>query len=139
MSKETGLSLIRAVLTLLGSYLIGKNIFGTTVDQNWLVVGIGAVITVASTVWGIISKEIGSEQLASALRSAVMAVGMIFVASGKLSSNALEQIALIVVTLIPIVLSRTSASTNKQLADPNSPITADPKSGKVIDPAKPKS
>ena len=117
MTKETFFSLLRAVLTLGGSYLIGKTLLGTTVDQNWLLVVIGGAVTLGSTIWGIFDKTIGSEQLASALRSVVMSVGMIFVASGKLSSNALEQISLIVVTLIPVILSQTSKSTIKQVAE----------------------
>lgn len=132
MTKETFLSLIRSILTLVGSYLIGKNIFGSTVDQNWLLIVVGGIVTLGSIIWGIVTKDISSEQIASGLRSAIMTVGMIFVASGKLSSNALEQIALIMVTLIPFILGKLNRDTNKAIANPNTPITADLKTGKVI-------
>lgn len=132
MTKETGLSLIRAILTLVGSYLLGKQILGSVVDQNWLIIVITGAVTLASVIWGIVSKDIAAEQVASGLRSVIMSVGMIFVASGKLSTNNLEQVALIVVTVIPFILSKLNRDTNKEIANPNNPVTADLKTGKVI-------
>lgn len=140
MTKDTALGILRALLTLAGTYLIGHNLgfLGAVTSETWQIV-LGAVLTLVGTVWGIVDKTTGPEQLQSALRSIVVSIGGFLVAAGKLSNTSLDAIIGLVMAIIPLIQKKASSETNKQIADPNQAITADLKTGKVVNPNKPQS
>ena len=109
MNKETIFSLLRTALTLIGSYLIGKNLLGNTIDNSIIEILVGAGMSLASVVWGIISKGLVIEQIQSFIRSAVVGIGGLLVASGKIEAGKIESLSgflLAVSTFIYSLLSR---------------------------------
>lgn len=133
MTKDTALSILRSGLTLLGTYLIGHNLgfLGAITSETWQII-LGAGITIFSTAWGIVDKTTGPEQLQSALRSVVISIGGFLVAAGIIKDTTLDAIMGLIVALIPIFQSKLSKDTNKQIVNPSSAVTADPKTGKVL-------
>jgi hypothetical protein len=71
MTKDTIFSLLRSALTIVGSILLGKNIFGTAVDNSVIEAVIGGALFVGSVVWGIADKTATIEMLQSALLKVV--------------------------------------------------------------------
>ena len=109
MNKETIFSLLRTALTLIGSYLIGKNLLGNTIDNSIIEILVGAGMSLASVVWGIFSKDLVIEQVQSFIRSAVVGIGGLLVASGKIEAGKIESLSgflLAVSTFIYSLLSR---------------------------------
>lgn len=115
MTKETGLSLLRSILTLAGTYLVGHNLFGVQVDQSVFQIILGSVVALGSTIWGIVDKSLGSEQLISAIKSIVLGVGGIFVAAGKITGSTLDAISGLLLALAPIILGQAQKKTIQQV------------------------
>jgi hypothetical protein len=90
MNKEVLFTLLRALLTLVGTYLIGKPLFGGTIDDNVLQVIFGAVMSIAGLAWSVFDKTIGLEMIQAFIRSVGMGIGGILIANGKLSAEKLE-------------------------------------------------
>jgi len=116
MSKENVVTLIRALLTVVGSFFVGKVLAGHTIDtQLWQLIG-GAVLTVISTVWGIFDKSIAVEAAESVVRQVALAVGGVLVALGKLSPDNLQTYIGVIAALLPVILSFLSKKKSVQLA-----------------------
>jgi hypothetical protein len=109
MNKETWFSAIRAVLTLVGSYLIGKSVLGTAADSSIIEILVGSVLNVVSVVWSIVDKTATLEKLQTIIRQIITGVGGVMVAAGKLEPSKIELYVgavLPVLTLLYSVLSR---------------------------------
>ena len=110
MTKETILSVVRTLLTLLGAYIVGHNFFGGTVlvDNALLDNIIGAVIGLGSAIWGIFDKSSGVDQLQSGLRSFITVIGGVLTAGGKISGTTLNLILGLIAPLLTIIQSFTA-------------------------------
>ena len=135
MNKDTLLSILRAVLTFAGTLLIGKNIFGHAVDSNNYEIVAGAIITVASTIWGIVDKSAGIEQIQSAVRSVIISIGGIFVSSGLIKGDTLNSFLGLATAIIPVIQSYTSKVKVQQMVSGQVAATA---TGKVVTQVPPK-
>lgn len=136
MTQDNLLSSLRAVLILVGSYLVGHNVFGHAVDSStWQIIA-GAVVTVASTWWGIAAKTTTIEGVESAIRSIITSVGGLFVSAGVLSGDNLNAILGLVTALAPLLQSMLSKSKNQQIATGAVKTTTDGKAVTSIPPAK---
>ena len=93
MNKETIMSLIRTAFTLIGTYLIGKNFLGNPVDQSVVEIFVGSGMSLISIAWGIITKDLVIDQVQSFIRSAVIGIGGILVASGKIDAGKVESLS----------------------------------------------
>lgn len=130
MSKESVYSLVRSVLTFLGSYVIGNAIFGIAVTSTVWDVVIGSSVTIISTVWGIADKTATIDSVSSAIRSVFIAIGGIFVAAGKISQSTINQILGVMTAALPVIQSWISRSVVKQIATGS--LTPSPTTGKVV-------
>jgi hypothetical protein len=110
------LSALRALLILVGSYLVGHNLFGAAVNsQTWEVIS-GAIITVATMIWGVATKTSTIEGIESAARSVITSVGGLLTSSGVLTGDNLNAILGLVTAILPAIQSSISASKNSQVA-----------------------
>lgn len=116
MSKESWLSILRIVLTAVGSYVAGKSFLGATIDNNlWLGIA-GALVTAASITWGLIDKTVNNERLQSGLRSIVLTFGTLLVGSGVIKDEVLQSALGIISIAIPTASSEVTKRTNKNIA-----------------------
>jgi hypothetical protein len=132
MTKETAFSIVRAALTLTGSYIIGHNLFGAKLDESLWQELAGAAITIISIVWGIVDKSATIESIQSAVRSVITVAGGLLVSAGKLTGDALNSIIGLVAVLVPLLQSWLSKKKVQQLADGT---LAPSSNGKVVKPA----
>lgn len=116
MTKDTILSLIRSFLTAAGAFLIGKNIFGQAATSDTIMLWVGILVTVVSTVWGIVDKTTGVDQWGSALRSIITAIGGYLVARGIINDNTVQAILSILAIVIPALQSQNAKNKVVQIA-----------------------
>lgn len=117
MNKEVVLSILRSVMTALGSYLVGKNFLGAEIDDVLWQGILGAVMTTVSIIWGIVTKELSIEGLQSGLRSVIMFIGALLVGSGILKEEVVASILAIIATIIPVIYSQVSKQKSKNIAN----------------------
>lgn len=115
-TKETGLSVLRTLLTFAGFFLMGHHFLGHTVDSNiWDLLG-GAASALLGTVWGIFDKSTGIEQIQSLVRSLFSAFSGVAAAWGLLSAQTIAAIGALIAGLLPILQSYTAKVKVVQLA-----------------------
>lgn len=117
MNKDLALSLLRSILTVAGSYLLGKNLLGNSIDSTLWQEVVGAVLSLVGTVWGIVQKTATVDAISSGVRSLAIFIGGLLVASGKLSSGALDSWLGLVTTLVMVILSQVSRTKANQISD----------------------
>ena len=122
------LSLLRAGGTLIGAYFVGHAIFGHTVSADALQVVGGAVLTIASTAWGIVTKTSNIEGIESAARSVISALGGLGVSAGVISGQQLAAFLAAIIPLATFIQSVLAKSKTQQIAAGTVAATA---SGKV--------
>lgn len=105
MSKETILSLLRTLLSLGAAFLVGKNLFGTPIDnETWQVV-VGIIVGLGSAAWGIFDKTATTEMLQSSIRSVLIFIGGLLIARGKWSAENLNMWLGVITALGPFINS----------------------------------
>lgn len=116
MNQENFLSILRFILTSVGSYLVGREILNTQVDdatwQGWA----GGIIALASTIWGIVSKTATVEMVQSGLRSVIVVGGGIALANGVINEKTLESIIGIVTIVVTMIYSQVAKKKSKNVA-----------------------
>jgi hypothetical protein len=136
MQQANFISTLRALLVLAGSYLVGHNLFGKPLDsQTWEII-VGALVTVATTIWGIADKSTTLEGFESALRSVLTSIGGLFVASGQLSGDNLNAILGLIPAIATSLQSYLSKSKVQQIATGTVTPSDTGKVTKSIPPAK---
>lgn len=115
MTQEQLFGLLRAILTLAGTYLFGHNIFGNAIDASlWQEIA-GGVMVVASFVWSILEKSLTLEIFQSSILKIIMVVGGLLVTSGKLTGAALQAWIAALTALLPIIYSYLSKMKSQQI------------------------
>lgn len=105
MSKDQLFGLLRAVLTLAGTYLFGHSFFGVAINESiWAEIG-GAILVVAAFVWTFIDKTLTLEIFQSTLLKVLMVFGGLLVTSGKITGDKLNAFVAIATSLAPIIYS----------------------------------
>lgn len=117
MTQEQIFGLLRAILTIAGTYLFGHNIFGNKIDESlWQEIA-GAVLVAASFVWTFVSKTLTLEIFQSSILKIVMVFGGLLVTSGKVTGATLQAWVAFLTALIPIVYSFLSKAKSKAIAE----------------------
>jgi hypothetical protein len=116
MNKEKVLSLIRSILTLAGSYLIGKNVFGTVADASFAQEATGAIMVLVSLIWGIVDKTTTIEMVQTSIMQVLKFIGGFLVAKGKISLENLDTLIGIATGLAAIIYGRYSYQKNQKIA-----------------------
>lgn len=115
MTQASFTGIIRAILTAIGGFLIGKNFLGHTIDESIWQGVLGAVMSIAAIIWSWIEKELTLESLQGAIRNFVSLAGGIFAGWGVISNELLVTILGFVVPISQLVYSWLSRSKSKQL------------------------
>lgn len=108
LSKQTASSLIRAIIMILGAFLINHHIGSTAIDQTWLDAAGGIAISLFSVVWGMFDKSTSLEAFEAAIKQALVFVGGLLVTSGKISIDSLNGYIGILTVILPVVWSYVS-------------------------------
>lgn len=117
MNRELLFTLIRSVLTAVGSFMFGKSLFGLDITPEWWETAIGAVLTIASVVWGIMDKTLTIEAWQSALRQIFVFVGGILVAIGKFTPEQFAAILGVLLVVANMSYSFLSKKKSEQVAN----------------------
>lgn len=116
MTLQNFLSALRAVLILVGSYIVGKSVFGHTVSADTFQVITGSVVTLGSLIWGVATKTATVEAIESAVRSIISALGGLLASAGVISGDNLNAILGVVTAIAPFFQSALSKTKGKQQA-----------------------
>lgn len=110
------MAIIRMLLSLFGSYLIGKNLFGATIDEVLWQEIVGAVLVVISLVWTILDKSAGIEKVEGVIRQFVTALGGLFIGLGIVKEETVTTISSILIALLPYILSLLGRRKSQEIA-----------------------
>ena len=116
MTKESVFSILRFALTAVGAYLVGKNFFGSPIDNEVWQGIMGAILTLIGVIWGIMDKSATVEAVQSGLRSVITFVGVGLVGAGVIKDELLQAILGIIAVVVPVIYSQTSKVKNKEIA-----------------------
>lgn len=110
------MAIIRTLLSLFGAFLIGHNLFGTTIDESLWQEIVGAVMVVASFVWTIFDKTAGIEKIEGVVRQFLTAVGGLFISLGIVKEETVTTISGVVSALLPYILSLLGKKKSQDIA-----------------------
>lgn len=112
MNKEDLLSLARNLLTIVGGFLIGHNLFGLRVDESLIFGLVGIVMSLVGIIMSIVDKSVTVEKTQGFVRHIVSTIGGILIGAGQLTAERLDMWTGIITALVPIIqgiLSRQKA------------------------------
>lgn len=107
--------IIRTVLSLLGAYLLGKNIYGIEATAELWQEATGVIMGVIAIIWSIRSKEATIEMLQGTMRQVLTFIGGLFVAKGKISAETLTLVIGLAAAILPPLYGFLSRRKTQQL------------------------
>lgn len=117
--KSKLLSILPSVLTIAGTFLLGKNLFGTAIDESLWQELTGSALALVGIVVSIFDHTATEEMIQAGLRRSIEVVGALLVSSGKASQNTIQLLLSLVATLVPVVYGYFSRKKTRNLARGN--------------------
>lgn len=114
MNNQT-LSAIRTLLTLLGSYFIGKAFFGLSIDTPLWQGIVGIVMAAIGVVWSLIDKSLSAEMWQGLVRHVITFASGIFIAKGIFTQEIWQAILAVLVGIAPWLQSMQSMRLNDKI------------------------
>lgn len=111
MKQDQILGIVRALLSALGGWLLGKNLFGTTVDESLWQELLGVAMGIASVVMSILSKTLTLEMAQGVARQVISFFGGIGVGKGLITAQTLT----LVMGLVPVIAAWLAGLFNKKV------------------------
>lgn len=108
--------IIRNVFTVLGAWLLGRNLFGATLEPALWQEITGTVIMIAAFVSALKSKELTIEKSQTVILKVIMVAGTICVSSGLITGEYLDKVIMSVTVLFPIIYSILSKKKSADIA-----------------------
>lgn len=105
MNSQQFFAALRALLMAVGSYFIGKMIFGVTIDQMWWESIVGIAMAAAALIWSYFANMETKTVLEGFVRQIITFVGAVFLARGILTKEILESILALLATVLPFLQS----------------------------------
>lgn len=99
LSKTEIFALLRSVLSAVGAYLLGVNLFGVKVDESLWQEVVGGAMAVAGIVFSVLDKSLSIEMISAFLRQTITVGGGLLVAAGRLKG----QLLISMLALIPVI------------------------------------
>jgi len=121
MKQDQINGVVRALLTLAGTYLFGHNIFGTKIDESLWQEITGTVMVVVSFIWTIRSKALTIEIFQSTILKVFMVGGALLVTSGKLTNETFAAWTAALTAILPVLYSILSKSKSAGISNGDIP------------------
>lgn len=116
MSTSMSGSLVRALFTLIGTFVIGRTFHGHVLVSTTFDVISGSVLTLLSIIWSLRNGTATEQNLESMLRQLLQGIGGLVVGWGLLNATQLGEIISFVVLAIPMVWGYLSKSKTAKIA-----------------------
>jgi len=113
--KEQILSALRTLLILAGGYLLGNEILGVPVDNNWILSVTGIVLGLVGVIWSFIDKTLTNDKWQSVVRNVIVFGGGILISKGIISGETWQIILGAVGTIFPWILSDQNRAKNSAI------------------------
>jgi|SRR5579863_320659 len=124
------MTVIRSLLTLLGTFLIGKVLAGHTINADLWQLIVGAGMAIAGVITEFTSTTASSTQFQSALVSAGTAVGGVLLAFGWIDQQTVTAITGLITSILPLLHKQSTKLTVMHLL--NNKIAGDKNTGNVM-------
>lgn len=116
------LAILRALLTAIGAFVIGKNVFGTAIDnQVWESV-ISGIVVVATLIWSIKDKTANIEMWQSGIRTAITFIGGLLLAKHIINAEQLAAVITGALTVLPVIYGLLSKAKSTMIANGTLPV-----------------
>lgn len=116
MSTSLSGSLVRALFTLIGTFVIGRTFHGHVLVSTTFDVVSGSLLTLLSIIWSLRNGTATEQNLESMLRQLLQGIGGVVVGSGLLNATQLGEIISFVVLAIPMVWGYLSKAKTAKIA-----------------------
>jgi nitric oxide reductase large subunit len=122
MDKTTIVAVIKNALALIGSFLIGKELFGAAVDESlWQIIA-GAVMLLISFVMSFASNLVTKEKFQDAIRVLIVGIGGALVAGGWVEPAKLEMWIGAITAIAPMIYEWISRKKSQEIAKGEIPV-----------------
>lgn len=118
------LAIIRVVLSGFGAFLLGKNLFGATIDEVIWQMIVGVVMIIISLVMTIVNKTSGIEMIEGLVRQLLTALGGLLTGLGIVQEEAYQSISGIIAIVLPYILSLLGKKKSQDVATGELPLKA---------------
>lgn len=121
-TKDTIFQILRAILSALGAFLIGRKIFGTDIDPtNWQT-AVGGIMTLVAFGWGILDKSATIEMWQSGIRTLVTFIGGALLSKGILNTEQVATILSTALVVLPLIYGLLSKQKSSLIASGKLPV-----------------
>lgn len=122
--NSTFLAIVRMILSGFGAFLLGKNLFGTTIDESLWQEIVGGVMVVISLVMTVLNKASTLEMIEGFVRQLLTAFGGLLTGLGIVREETYQSIAGIIGALLPYILSLLGKKKSQDVATGELPLKA---------------
>lgn len=117
MNRQSIVTMIRALMTAIGFFLMGKNLLGNSVDQVMMEMFSGVILAGVSVYWGIVDKTVTIEAWQSFIRQLVVGVGGLLLAKGWVSAELIDDVLGAALAILPVIYSILSRKKSVEISD----------------------
>lgn len=115
MKKSEVLAIFRFLLSAVGSYILGINVFGLTIDSSLWQEIVGGIMAVSGIVMSVLDKSVTTDMILGFVRQVVTVGGGLLVAAGKLKGDIVTGLLALIPLLAPYIQGVISRRKNLQL------------------------
>lgn len=122
MDKITIVAIIKNALALVGSFLIGKELFGSAIDESLWQIITGSVMVLISFLMSFASNTVTKEKFQDALRVLIVSIGGALTAGGWVEPVKVEMWIGAITAIAPMVYEWISRKKSQDIAKGDIPV-----------------
>lgn len=103
ITKTEIFAIIRSVLSAVGAYLLGINVFGIKVDASVWQEVVGGAMAFAGIAFSVLDKSLTVEMIAAFIRQTITVGGGLLVAAGKIRGEVVVSLLAVIPLIAPYV------------------------------------
>lgn len=96
------LGIVRSLLSAIGAFMLGLNLFGTQITESWWQEAIGVILVIMGIVWSIKDKIATIEMIQGAMRQVITFLGGIALTAGWVTEKTLLAVIGLITAVIPV-------------------------------------